>query len=67
MACSKESLTSAKTSSLPHFLFWRLSVSIEAIRSSISLPSILTYEFVVSSTTLGCVFGDISIFRNVIN
>ena len=37
MASSKESLTSAKTSSLTHFLFWRLSVYIEAIiRSSIS-------------------------------
>ena len=29
-ASSKELLTSAKTSYLPHFLFWRLSVSIEA-------------------------------------
>ena len=43
MASSKETLTSAKTSSLPHFLLWRLSISVEAIiRSSIFLSSILT-------------------------
>ena len=43
MAPSKESLPCTKASSLPHFLFWRLSVSIEAItRSSITLLSILT-------------------------
>ena len=29
MASSKESSSRAETSSLPHFLFWRLSISIE--------------------------------------
>ena len=66
MASSKKSLTIAKTSSLPHFLFWRLSISIQVIIwRSISLSSILTCEFVVSSTTLGVVFGDVSVFCNV--
>ena len=53
MASSKESFTSAKSSSLPHFLFFRLSVSIEAtIRSWISLPSMLTWGFAFSEVYL---------------
>ena len=67
MASPKESLTSAKTLSLPDFLFCGLSVYISEaiIRSSISLSSILTCKFIVSFTILRCVFGDVSIFRNV--
>ena len=67
MASPKESLTSAKTFSLPDFLFWCLSVYISEaiIRSSISLSSILTCKFIVSFTILRCLFGDVSIFRNV--
>ena len=68
MASSKETLTSTKTSSLPHFLFWRLKCFYwEAIiRSYIFLLSILTFEFIVSSTTLGCVFGNVSIMKHSI-
>ena len=67
MASYKESLTCAKTSYLQHFLFWCLSVSIEAIMrsSAASLSSILTWDFVVSFTTLECVFGGVSLFYNV--
>ena len=125
MASIKKSLASAKTWSLPHFLFCLLNISTEAIKKVlfpeeatggvlykkvlqnsqekifarvsffflkrrlwhryfpvnfsnflrtpfyrtplgdwlyISLSSILTWEFEVTSTTLGCAFGDASIF-----
>ena len=65
---SKASLTISKTPYLPHFLFWRLSVFIEAKNSYISYHNsfyflaVYAVVFVVSSTKLGCVFGDLYFF-----